>query len=516
MPAHPFRLTVQLIEEALALLRQLPPTAFLRYLLSATPWTLLLWFFIFHLRQDAAAESRALPMAGLAALAYLLYRGGCIRFCHDLYTALTGSPARPAPSLLLRQLTLHGWLLLPLLPAATCPPLLPPLLFLQGALSAARTPDSPAGLLRLLVRNLRQALWLALLLLPALALLVLNLCILFRLLPELVLSLSGWSVIPTFPRQTLAGEGLALLLAMPLFNTLFLACLCLLRFHAESTETGEACRLALVRSGLLKKILPLLLLACACLADTPPTPPQLQQDIRIILRDGRYNWQEPSAHPNPDAPERTIMPPLQTLAHALCDAGDWINRTVIDRLARLLPQSRRQPRTGTSPPTPAERGNGLLLFIAAAMILTLATALWIVRRRLRRQNQPAPAARTAAIAAPTPDLTAPGLHPEQLPAEAWQELARLMTRQECWKAACRAWFMAQICALAQRRLLHLAQHKSNRDYLRELQSRGAPAHPYQHDFQASQQDFDALWYGCRKASPELTRLFQDRCQRSTP
>ena len=70
-----------------------------------------------------------------------------------------------------------------------------------------------------------------------------------------------------------------------------------------------------------------------------------------------------------------------------------------------------------------------------------------------------------------PDLNEESVTADQLPEDGWLQLAReLMERGEL-RLALRASYLAGLAHLGHRELIHLARHKSNRDYDRELHRR---------------------------------------------
>lgn len=88
--------------------------------------------------------------------------------------------------------------------------------------------------------------------------------------------------------------------------------------------------------------------------------------------------------------------------------------------------------------------------------------------------------------------------------------AEALARQSDFRGAIRKGYIALLCELGDRRLVRLARHKTNRDYLRDLRERGELFQ----DVKGLTGNFETSWYGLREAGPADWDDFRDRCRRA--
>lgn len=125
----------------------------------------------------------------------------------------------------------------------------------------------------------------------------------------------------------------------------------------------------------------------------------------------------------------------------------------------------------------------LLVFIIALLIKT-----WQQRQRVTAEEvSPAPAAE--------PDLTREDVLADELPADDWLNLADDLQQRGEFRLALRAMFLAFLARLADRNLLVIRRAKSNRDYERELRTRGGLDPALLPFFGSFRRQFDCAWYG---------------------
>ena len=77
----------------------------------------------------------------------------------------------------------------------------------------------------------------------------------------------------------------------------------------------------------------------------------------------------------------------------------------------------------------------------------------------------------------------------------------------------RAYYLASLAHLAERNLITIARHKSNRDYERELRRRAHTAPAVLPLFSENVSTFDRVWYGLHEVTRELLEAFASNVTR---
>jgi hypothetical protein len=148
----------------------------------------------------------------------------------------------------------------------------------------------------------------------------------------------------------------------------------------------------------------------------------------------------------------------------------------------------------------------------AVWVLLAAAAIWLLVLILRQRRARSGAVLAQAMAA-RPDLTQDDVSAELLPEDGWVQMAReLMDRGEL-RLALRASYLAGLAHLGHRELLHLARHKSNRDYDRELRRRARAQPDLVASFDDSLRAFERSWYGEHEVTRETLRDFVRNLER---
>lgn len=142
----------------------------------------------------------------------------------------------------------------------------------------------------------------------------------------------------------------------------------------------------------------------------------------------------------------------------------------------------------------------LVYALAAALILYVARRLW-----RRRGLTPSPAARDEERV-----VLGEKLAPELRAADLLEEAER-RARAGDLRGAIRRSYMALLVELGDRRVLRLARHKTNRDYLRAVGERAAHLYGLVHPLTA---DFERHWYGREEATPDDWSRFRAGCRQA--
>ncbi|MBV9211204.1 MAG: DUF4129 domain-containing protein, partial [Acidobacteria bacterium] len=101
------------------------------------------------------------------------------------------------------------------------------------------------------------------------------------------------------------------------------------------------------------------------------------------------------------------------------------------------------------------------------------------------------------------------LEPDQTSADLLAE-AEALAREGNLRAAIRKGYIALLCELGDRKILGLAQHKTNRDYLRAVSQQP----PLYQEMQAMTNSFENHWYGFVPASMDDWNAFRSRYQQA--
>lgn len=186
---------------------------------------------------------------------------------------------------------------------------------------------------------------------------------------------------------------------------------------------------------------------------------------------------------------------------ALSRFGNWLWEMLMKILRRILPRG---------PSIAPGGGGGALISIVQIVIVTIIIALlaflaWkltpIIKSYLRSKR---------AAAAPRARIVLGEV------IEAHKSAADLLIEAEAWardgntRAAIRKAYIALLCELGDRKILPLAQHKTNRDYLRDVQTRRA-LYDEMHPLTAN---FERHWYGFQPASEMDWQDFRAHCRKA--
>ena len=146
-----------------------------------------------------------------------------------------------------------------------------------------------------------------------------------------------------------------------------------------------------------------------------------------------------------------------------------------------------------------------IVAIAAATVL----AVLIARRWRMPVSEPAVAEPMSAA----PDLREESVTADQLPEDGWLQLARELLDRGELRFALRALYLAGLAHLGTRELIRLAQHKSNRDYDRELHRRARTQDELLRAFDRNLEAFERAWYGDHPVTPEALGDFSANLER---
>ncbi|GAC1397016.1 MAG: hypothetical protein NVSMB56_12010 [Pyrinomonadaceae bacterium] len=145
------------------------------------------------------------------------------------------------------------------------------------------------------------------------------------------------------------------------------------------------------------------------------------------------------------------------------------------------------------------------LIIYALLAVLLSFIVWrfvlpLLRRRAQRNKVANEGARI---------VLGESLEAGQSGADLLREADRL-AREGDWRGAIRKSYIALLCELGDRKIVRLAQHKTNRDYLRDLRP-----HPMLYgEMQMLTENFERHWYGFRDANADDWTSFRAHCRQA--
>jgi hypothetical protein len=509
---------VELVEEAVHLLRRAPAAALAIYYAGAVPFALGVLFFGAHTAWFRPT-SGDIATGALAVIAlFVALKTAQAEFCTRLQAVVFGAPParwswRRGARLLLAQTQVQPWALLATIAGAVL--VLPTAWAFAYGQNATVLGDA-GHVHRAAVAQAK--LWprqnhLGLLLLTLLALGIwANLAATFIALPWLAnrllgvdnaFGLSGWWY---FNTTFLASVTLLTWLAIdPLVKAFYT----LRMFHGRARRTGDDIRvqLRLTPAAVLASLVLTIVATTPRLHAAEPAPlvavapQQLDRAIDDVLDGADFRWRlHPVAEKKPadDGPLARLFEParrwVRDAIHALRRGVD----DVVDWIVRNLFRRNTETRTGGGAGIGLAEFLHLLMyvFIAAAALLIL-WLVWIVWRQARRHRAPVVVARP--IAAAPPDLRDDNIQAAQLPADGWLVLAREQIGRGEWRLALRALYLATLARLAGEGLIALAKFKTNLDYERELRRRALTRAEIVTRFSTRRRAFEDAWYG--RAAP---------------
>lgn len=485
---------VEILEQAVNLLRGAAPAAILAYLTGAVPFAVALLFFLNDMnRSPFAFDHLAAASAGLAAL-YIWKTAWQAVFARRLY--LTLSPEQP-PLPVLKTILVQASLQ-PLGMAVALPFPWLVAFFRNVALMAALGWPHP-------IRTARQQAiartgqnWGILALMSIAALLLFaNLLICIAILPQMARSFLG--IEGELARLggrivNLSTAAVAATLTWLLLDPLFDAVYALRCFYGVSMVSGDDLKAALRRATATAAIL-IALLAIAPRANAQVNATQLDQSIDQVIHSREFTWRAP----RPPGAE-----PQGRWVGWIRSAEDLVHRgwnAVMRALRGLFERKPVEEKTGNdSPVTRRELEGGIAIAVAL-----IAAAAFVFFSRRRHTVVTA----TAVTVAAAVDLSDESVTADQMPESSWLKLAdEWLAKGDC-RLALRALYLAGLNYLAERNLVSIHRAKSGLDYAREIGRRTRATPDVAPAFASNLAIFERGWYGIRAVDREMVERFAD-------
>ncbi len=523
---------VELLDEAVALLRRAPLAILSIYFLGALPFCLGVIYFWFDMTESANAEGR-LPGEAMMLTALYFWMKTCQAvFARKLLELVEGDDSE--------RWTLLRWAntaLLQIVYAGSLVLVYPFALLMTvpfGWVNAFYHSVSivATGSRTTLGSSLREAMEMARLwpkqnhlilglLFVAMLMVYLNLAVFCITIPQLLNMLFGIETV--FVDNGFAWNNSSFYLDVSVFcylvlNPLNKAIYVLRCFYGRSRVSGTDLKAELRRfqarqsdgaalSGVAAFVLIFLLLfggAARAESDTSlpvsaplvqivePATAKLDQAIQKTLQKDEFAWRAPRVESDSGEEsflQRMVNAVLKWIKHVLKAPLDWLG----DWLKWLFDfHPRDQQETGNFLSAMAAiPWRAIFLLLAVILIAILA---WLLFRHFRRKP-PQPLDTLQPIALRTVDLEAENLQADELPEDSWLALAQQLIERGELRLALRAFYLATLSTLARQELVRLGPAKSNRDYLAELTRRLRGEAVVVPSFRESIRLFEASWYG---------------------
>jgi hypothetical protein len=474
---RPARTSIDILEEAVHLLRAAPAETAATYLIGAAPLTLAFLFFLADMNRSLYAFEH-LPWASLGlAVLYVWKNAWQALFMAKLYHQLSPSeaPAKSTWQAILMQSSLQPLgLVVPLpFPWITA-------FFRNVALYAALgRPDALAAARRQSVYATRQN-WGVLTIVALGALLLFaNVLVSIALLPQLArsfLGIEGDLARLGMGILNLTTFGVAAAITWLAVDPLLDAVYVLRCFYGESVATGADLRAALKRA-----VVVFLFVITAARAQSIDEK-KLDHAIDQVVHQREFTWRAP--RPSGAEPQGKWVGWYRASVKWLGETWDWIWQKIEDWL-------RPQQESGGSDKEAQVNRKAMLALIAFIVALI---AAGVVVYLLRRKKVAVIAAQ-AVTAAPAVNLADESLTADRLPESEWLSLADEWMEKGDFRLALRAMYLAALNYLSAKDLISIRRWKSGLDYRRELARRARSKPELPLAFTRGVAIFEQGWYG---------------------
>jgi hypothetical protein len=479
---------IDLLEEAVALLRAAPLDTALAYLIGAAPLTLGFLFFLADMNRSPYAFEH-LPWASLGiAILYIWKNVWQAIFMAKLYQQVSPAEMRaksPWQAIVMQATLQPLGLLIPLPFPWTAA------FFRNVALYAGLgRPDALSAARRQSVYATRQN-WavMSILFLGSLLLFV-NILGTIALLPQLAksflgvegdLSRLGMGIINLTTVSVAAA--ITWMAVDPLLDAVYvLRC-----FYGEARGTGADLRAALKRAAALAALV-ISMITCAH-AQTIDEK-KLDQAIDQVVHSREFTWRSP--RPPGAEPQGKWVDWYRRIAKDIGQAWDW----TWEKIEQWL--SPQREKRGSEKAAVVNRKAMLALICGIVALIVAGLVVFLIRRKQR----PIVAATAVATAAPI-DLTDESLTADQLPETQWLALADEWMEKGDFRLALRAMYLGSLNYLSAHDLVSLRRWKSGLDYRRELARRARAKPDLPQAFSRSVAIFEQGWYGRHAVDREM-------------
>ncbi len=495
---------VDMLEEAVHLLRACSSADLLPYALGSTPFLVGAVWFVCD-RSQPVEPTVPLGAASLIVALLFIWMQCCHAvFARGLRRRLTGEATQPKS---------HAWIAvqaavqptrLVVLPIAllVTVPFAWILAFYENLLAAPRDAelrDAWSKAMRV-SRYAHVQNWIALGLLFISGLLIfVNVVLMVYLLPQLLRIFTGietaFSQAGVHAIANWTFVSVALAVTWFILEPLVKAFYAIHNFYGSSIATGADLSAALKRAA---ATVVLIAIGAMSLGAQQVDPADLNHSIDQALKNPAYQWKLGDGH-QPGFFEQMLLNLQRGIA--------WLGDRLGEFIDWLFP-SKGGLRIDNSPiPKPS---SGLAI---AAYILTAVAALAILYLLWKRGRTLAAVPTAVTVVPLSQDLEDPGLSAADLPEDEWIRLAREKAAAGDLRLALRALYLGSLSSLGRRGTLSIARGKSNLDYLRELRRRARRDDATIQAFERNLAVFEQSWYGVHAVTPEVFGEFESGFRR---
>jgi hypothetical protein len=328
-----------------------------------------------------------------------------------------------------------------------------------------------------------------------------------------IFTLSGLSVFNT--TFLIIASGLTYLIVDPILKTVYT----LRYFYVFSVKSGDDIRtnmlkLKTIGKGMACLLIFILLAACSNAAVTDKTdavikqpslvkmasPEEINGSIEKVTKYREFAWRIQGKKVDDDKND------VSTIERFILWVKDYIERAwrfifkIINKWIEKLLGDRRQ-----NEPNSLWKSNVYLImyFFLAVLLSILAIVIW---RHYQRKRKPALKITGQGISS-IPDLNDDYVNPVELPAERWLNMGYDLMQKNSFRLALRAFFLAILSHLAEKKLIMIARYKTNLDYLTELARRDHVHMELIKLFSINIKLFDSSWYGMHEVTDTILKGF---------
>ncbi len=529
---------LQLVEEAVQLLRRAPGALLFQYYLGAIPFVLTLLYFWADMSRGLYAEERLPGGALLLVVAFIWMKCWQSLFSAGLRATIGDQRTKPwSAGRMLRMAVFHasvsttGFFVLPIALVITLP-FGYAYAFYQSF--TVLTDGTESSLREQFRRAFQQAhLWpgqnhLVLLTMLFFSFVVYLNCLTgLMVIPGLLKMLVGWETVfsrtgSAFVMNTtyqMVICALTWLCVSPLTRAIYT----LRAFYGESLATGEDIRAELHGWRRIRERVAVFALAIFSLlvisgsaqaAESSKgkaagvSGSQLNQQIDKVLKRPEFTWRSPR--------ERVLQGDekgwLVRMMNWIVDSTIAVLKSMRDVVKAVVEWLIRIFRPGFKNNPSGNSGTGWQDTLRAMVFVLLTVAAVALALLLMRFWKQRPTNMAEAVPV-TPDLNADDVTADQLPEDEWMKLAYEMLDKGDARLALRALYLACIAHLGNRELVSISRAKSNRDYLRELSRRARSVPELIAAFGDNVSVFDRVWYGMHEVTRGMFDQFRGNLER---
>jgi hypothetical protein len=532
---------MEVLDEAISLLRRTPLSLLSVYFLGALPFWLAFVYFYFDMTQSADAEAH-LPVEALVLTGLYFWMKTCQAiFARKLLVLLEGEDfepwnvARVANTALLQIIYAGSFViiypvaLLMAIPFGWVSAFYHNIsLVATGSKSTVRSSFFEAVELSRLWP--RQNHFILGILLAAFLFLFINLAVLFSMIPDLLNVFFG--VITVFDENQSAWQNSSFyldvsVLCFLVLNPVSKAVYALRCFYGRARLNGADLKAELRRQDKIRhehapaRVLVALVLLCGvfiaaparadaapqpapvpttAVTPTPPTKGNLDQAIQKVLQKDEFAWRLPRERVDAPQKENFILRLIDRLVGYLQHAMGKLMKLFLKFLRWVFKNDRPHDSSGNAFRSLADLPWRFFFLVILAIVV--GCLIYILVRYFRRRPLQATGP-LATVPVRTVDLEAENVRADALPEDSWLALAQeLMERGEL-RLALRALYLATLSLLAHHQLVRLGSAKSNRDYLLELTRRLRGNTAAVQLVRDNINLFEASWYGTHAVNSHI-------------